>query len=224
MPRRRRPAAGREPPEKQETVCRSGGKKRSSKGENNMKNFSLVALAGLAGLAVFLAPPLRAEPLPSGDLAHQVAVLHATVDKLQKQVAELEALKPTFTVFMPDFSERFHVLHAAGEAGDWAVADHELKEMHRMLGLAKAIDPQKGQLMNIMLEENLESLETAVQHRSEPAFLRALSNTAATCNKCHTAVGSPFIRVSLDVPDGLTMRHPHRLVHSKPMTGHAHEK
>ena len=38
---------------------------------------------------------------------------------LRQRVAALEALKPTFTNFMPDFSKRLHVMHHAGGVGDW---------------------------------------------------------------------------------------------------------
>ena len=44
--------------------------------------------------------------------------LRQTVLALQQRVEALEAIKPTFTGFMPNIAERFHVLHRAGEAGD----------------------------------------------------------------------------------------------------------
>ena len=42
-----------------------------------------------------------------------------------KRVEALDAIKPTFTSFMLKFSERFHVVHRAGEAGDWVVAEYD---------------------------------------------------------------------------------------------------
>jgi hypothetical protein len=70
--------------------------------------------------------------------------LQQSILALQKRVETLEAIKPTFTSFMPDFSERFHVLHRAGEAGDWAVAGHEFEEMKRMMALSKYIDAENS--------------------------------------------------------------------------------
>ncbi len=46
--------------------------------------------------------------------------------------------------------------------------------------------------------------------------------TVTSCNACHAATGSAFIKVALDVPEGMTMRHPHTLGASKPLSGHAH--
>lgn len=48
-----------------------------------------------------------------------IGALKRQIDALQTRIAALEA-RQTFTSFMPAFAERFHVMHRAGEAGDWA--------------------------------------------------------------------------------------------------------
>ncbi len=45
---------------------------------------------------------------------------------------------------MPNFSERFHVMHRAGESGDWAVAAHEFAELKRLTRLSTTIDSEEG--------------------------------------------------------------------------------
>jgi hypothetical protein len=144
-------------------------------------------------------PPLRAD-LPS---------LLAEVERLRKEVAVLDAIKPTLTNFMPNFAERFHVMHYAGDAGDWAVANHEAMELDRLLGVAQAIDPEKGKLMQSFIGEDLEHLDDAIAHGDKAEFAKALNETVVHCNACHVAVGSPFIQVSLDVGPNMSMRHPH---------------
>jgi hypothetical protein len=156
-------------------------------------------------------PELKAD-LPS---------LLAEVRRLRKEVAVLEALKPTFTTFMPEFSERFHMLHYAGDAGDWAVASHEAMELDRLLGLAQTIDPQKGMLMKSFIGEDLEKLDDAIAHGDKAAFDKQLAETVTRCNACHVAVGSPFIKVSLDVAPTMTMRHPHIFTRQR-AGGHKH--
>jgi hypothetical protein len=93
--------------------------------------------------ALILLLPLTAVPQTkqARALAEEVRALRGEVKALKARVATLEATRPTLTNFMPDFSERFHVMHLAGDVGDWGVAQHELLEMKRMLGVAKAIDP-----------------------------------------------------------------------------------
>jgi hypothetical protein len=156
-------------------------------------------------------PPLKAD-LPS---------LLAEVERLRKEVARLDALKPTFTNFMPEFSERFHVMHYAGHAGDWAVANHEAMELDRLLGVAQSIDPAKGKMMRAFLGEDLEHFDEAIAHGDRAAFDKALTETVAHCNTCHAAVGSAFIKVSLDVPPTMTIRHPH-ILEKQHATAHKH--
>lgn len=64
--------------------------------------------------------------------------------KLQEIEKKLEVLTPDFARLMPEYSERFHVLHFAGEAEDWATAKHELHEIEGLREIGEVVDPQKG--------------------------------------------------------------------------------
>ncbi len=140
---------------------------------------------------------------------------------LRERVAALEALKPGFTNFMPDFAERFHVMHRAGDAGDWAVAAHEVAEMRRLTRISRHIDPKLGALMQAFMDGNLDKLMQAIEHGSDRSFQAALQDTLAGCNGCHAAAGST-IAVSLDVDESLSMRHPHLLRKSTVPEQHHH--
>lgn len=143
------------------------------------------------------------------------------IEALEKRVSELEAAR-TFATFMPDFAERFHVMHRAGEAGDWAVAAHELLELQRMADQADNVDEERGKQMQRMLGPSLDRIRTAVEHENRKQFIQALDDTTKVCNACHTATGSGFINVTLDPPDNLSMRHPHALQPSEAPMDHHH--
>lgn len=49
--------------------------------------------------------------------AADIQALKVQIEALQARVTALEA-QQTFTSFMPNLAERFHVMHRAGEAGD----------------------------------------------------------------------------------------------------------
>lgn len=147
--------------------------------------------------------------------------LKKEIKALRERVAVLEALKPTITNFMPNFSERFHVMHRAGDAGDWAVAAHEVDEMRRLTGVTKYIDPKLGELMPAFMDGNLRKLKEAVEHGNSKSFQGALKDTVASCNGCHTATGST-IAVTLNVAESLSMRHPHALRKSAVPKQHMH--
>jgi hypothetical protein len=143
------------------------------------------------------------------------------IQVLEERLAVLES-RFSFASFMPDFAERFHVMHRAGEANDWAVASHELQEMMRLARLSKSIDTDKGKLMGAMMEPSFEALEHAIEDSNHEKFEKALTQTIGTCNACHTATGSEFVQVTLDVSGSLSMRHPHSFMERQMPSGHSH--
>lgn len=143
------------------------------------------------------------------------------VRALRERVAALEALKPGFTNFMPNFAERFHVMHRAGDAGDWAVAAHEVAEMRRLTRTSRYIDAKLGALMQAFMDGNLRKLTAAIEHGNAELFQAALKDTVAACNACHAAAGST-LAVSLDVDESLNMRHPHAFRKSTVPRQHHH--
>ena len=177
-----------------------------------------------AALILFLmvALPISQAKEHNAGLKKEIAQLKAGMEKLSARIALLEALKPSFTAFMPEFSERFHIMHRSGIAGDWAVATHELLELKRMVKISKLIDPGKGQLMQAFMAPHLEAINGAIGHGNRRSFRKALVGTVKSCNACHAAAGSPFIKVALNPKQYLTMRHSHILKKSMGMKGHAH--
>ena len=175
-----------------------------------------IKAAALASLVAFFSTPVLAHT----DNAELEPLVHQ-IEALQARIAVLESFR-TFTSFMPNFAERFHVMHRAGEAGDWAVAGHELQEMKRLTTLSTAIDTDKGTLMQAMMEPSFEALEKAIEHGNQEKFQQALVQTIDTCNACHTATGSGFVQVTLDARDSISLRHPHTLMQREMAGGHSH--
>jgi hypothetical protein len=143
------------------------------------------------------------------------------IQVLEERLAVMES-RFSFASFMPDFAERFHVMHRAGEAGDWAVASHELQEMMRLTRLSNSIDADNGKLMGAMMEPSFEALEHAIEDSNHEKFEKALTQTIDTCNACHTATGSSFVQVTLDARGSLSMRHPHSFMQRQMLSGHSH--
>lgn len=199
----------------------------------NLRAISLLLAAATVLLPVAAAHATRhdtetmreqrgAEPAPASKPAlGTLEDLKAEVERLRERVAALEALKPTMTTMMPDFAERFHVMHRAGDAGDWAVAAHEAAEMKRLLELAPLIDAKTGPLMQAFMTGHLRKLGETIGHGDKRGFEQALGETVASCNGCHKASGSA-IRVALDVEEGLSMRHPQALESAPAPKGHTH--
>ncbi len=155
-------------------------------------------------------------------LAKQVEVLNSEVARLRLVVESLQAIRPTITSLMPDYSERFHVMHYAGEAEDWAIASNELHELKRLTGIMNQVDPEKGAMANGFLLRNFKDLEAAIEHENLESFQNSLTETVKSCNSCHAAAGSPWMKVVLDANDALSMRHSHNLTKSAKPGKHTH--
>lgn len=155
------------------------------------------------------------------------ANLHTNVDRLMEQIKAMEGRitilesRFTFASFMPDFAERFHVMHRASDSEDWAVASHELQTMKQLIVASKYIDAEKGALFQAMMGPVIDKMDNAISHANGKKMTAALTEAVQTCNACHTATGSPFIKVTLDATESLSMRHPHEFTKQK-MGKHMH--
>ena len=187
-----------------------------------MKTF-LVVMAVLGAAFGLPGPPAYSQSASDfGNLSREVAQLKEQVSRLTGRLEALETLKPTFATFMPEFSERFHVMHRAGDVGDWAVAAHELLEIRRLVRIAGSIDPEQARLLAAFMNGPLANINAAIEHASQKKFRKALIDTVTNCNACHKAVGSPFVKVALDADRMLSMRHAHALKKSRVTKGHTH--
>lgn len=124
-------------------------------------------------------------------------------------------------VILSDFAVSFHVMHQAGDAGDWAVASHEVLMCNRSSTGCSAA-PGNGALLDRYRSGPLNSLEALIEHGVQEVFGQAREQTVQVCNACHQAVESPFIRVTLEPPDVLNMRNPHKLRSSEAPRQHTH--
>lgn len=168
----------------------------------------------IVALILAVAAPVQAS-------THSGKHLLQRIESLEKRIGKLESAR-TFATFMPTFAERFQVMHRAGEAGDWAVAAHELLEMKRLADQASDIDQKRGEMLQKMLGPSLARIESTIEHENKGEFMQALKNTIKACNACHEAIGSDFVKVTLDPPDNLSMRHPHDLQPSEAPMDHEH--
>lgn len=148
-------------------------------------------------------------------LTQKVRALSDEVEQLRKVVESLQAVQPTVTSLMPEFAERFHVMHYAGESGDWAVSAHEMLALQRLINVIKHIDAEKGAMMEGFMNGSFRKLNAAIEHGNRESFRKALTETVKNCNNCHVAVGSPFMKVLLEARDSLSLRHSHDLGESK---------
>lgn len=154
--------------------------------------------------------------------SHGQESLGEEVARLREMVERLLALQPTITMLMPNLAERFHVMHRAGEAADWAIAGHELEGMKQLIERFKLVDPPIGAMIEGFMGPGFEELGAAIEHRNMKVFESNLKQAVDSCNACHVAAGSPLMKGVLDAENSISIRHPHALGKSKMPMGHMH--
>ncbi len=189
-----------------------------------MKTKLWVVLLSIAAWVIFSPVIADTDSKKLQALTKEIRSLRAEVVELRKSVASLQAIRPNLTTLMPDFAERFHVMHYAGEAGDWAVAGHELLGMKGLIDVAKQVDPEKGAMMEGFMTASFRKINAAIEHGELEPFVEALDETVKSCNACHVATGSPFIKITLEGREALSLRHPHALDRSKMPGKHMHKR
>ena len=155
-------------------------------------------------------------------LRQQIQVLKNEVKVMQVAIEALQATQPTVTMLMPDIAERFHVMHYAGEAEDWALAAHELEGMKGLISIMGQVDSVKGSMATGFLQQNFNQLDAAIDHGDVKTFGKAIDATLKSCNACHVASGSPGMKITLDASTSLSMRHSHALAKSNLSGGSKH--
>lgn len=87
-----------------------------------------------------------------------------------------------------------------------------------------------GEYFRMTLEDLRDLVDTATElwNRSEsPRNLiftgQALGEAVNNCNACHAASGSPFIKVTLEVAESLSLRHPHSFGKTRVPMEHMHK-
>jgi len=141
------------------------------------------------------------------------------IQAMEKRITALES-RVTFASFMPDFAERFHVMHRATQAEDWAVASHELGQMKELVESSTDVDAIQGQLFQAMIGPVLDKMDSAIDSGDKKKMDTLLGEAVQTCNSCHAATGSPAINVRLDATEAMSIRHPHTF--TKQGTGQSH--
>lgn len=93
--------------------------------------------------------------------------------------------------------------------------------MTRLLELAPLVDTKAGPLMQAFMAGHLRTLQEAIEHGDKRRFAKTVGATVESCNGCHKATGSE-IKVTLDVDENLSLRHPHALRKSRVPQDHTH--
>ncbi len=132
-------------------------------------------------------------PLSWSEMTQMVDTAFDNVDRS----LTLWNIQPGLGTVMIEYGKRFAMLKFAVDAGDWGMAQYQLKEQIEIQEVGETTRPAKTSLLKSFEQTNLEPLSAAIENQDEGAFNTAYSEAIAGCNACHVATGHPYVRVEM---------------------------
>ena len=124
-----------------------------------------------------------------------------TDDKLKV----LGDIQPGLGVIMQEIGRRFTAIFYAARAGNWDLANYELKELREAQEVAEITRPKRKDALESFEENSLGSeenplegtLQDAINKKSFAVFNRSFKSAIDSCNGCHQASGFAYIKYRL---------------------------
>jgi hypothetical protein len=127
----------------------------------------------------------------------------AKIDSLQKKLDN--SYKPGLGEFMSDIQVHHAKLWFAGQAGNWALADFETKEIRESIDDIRNYCTDRPEVASIpMIQAPLDSMDAAVRNKSMPQFKSGFILLTNTCNNCHRATNHAFNVIQIPVTPPFT--------------------
>ncbi len=181
-------------------------------GRGSMMNWTMLIL--LLGIGLLLAAcggeatppppattstPLSAAPTavqaPGGVTALQVQQLLADAFNAVDRSQALWNIQPGLGTVMIEYGRRMALAHQAAQAGDWGMAQYQLKEAIEIQEVGETTRPGKADLLTNFEHSYLDALAQDIQDKDEAAFDDDFAQALDGCNACHQATDHPYVVV-----------------------------
>ncbi len=124
--------------------------------------------------------------------------LYAMVDKAFNEADRslaLWAIQPGLGTVMMEYGKRFAMARFAAEAGDWGMAQYQIKEATEIQEVGEITRPSKADPLKAFEHGSLDKLSDDILAKDLDAFKADYAAAIDGCNSCHAATGHPYVRV-----------------------------
>jgi hypothetical protein len=133
--------------------------------------------------------------MASAGLSHaDSSWLKGTTDEKLNTLADIQ---PGLGTVMIEYGNRFSTMYYAAKAGNWGMADYQLKEAREIQEVGENTRPARASMLKSFESANLDKLADTIKAKDWKKFDAAFKATVEACNGCHTANGFPFIKYEL---------------------------
>ena len=112
-------------------------------------------------------------------------------------LGELAEIQPGLGTIMMEFGHRFYVAYYAAKAGNWELAQYELKELSEAQETAEATRPKYAKQLKAFEHTAFKKLQDAAAAGKWELFAKRYAETTNACNACHKVNGHPYIQYRL---------------------------
>lgn len=118
-------------------------------------------------------------------------ILRTRIDSLELKLAN--SYRPGLGEFMSNIQVHHAKLWFAGQDQNWKLADFEINEIKELLeGIQKYCNDRPEVNAIGMIENPVDSMNTAIQQKNAGLFKSSFVLLTATCNNCHKATSHEF--------------------------------
>ena len=130
------------------------------------------------------------------------------------KIKVLGDIQPGLGVIMQEIGRRFTAIFYAARAGNWELANYELKELREAQEVAEITRPKRKDAL-ISFEENFlggeedvaeGTLQDAINKKNFIAFNKSFKSAVNGCNGCHQSTGFSFIKYRLPAKSELPLQ------------------
>ncbi len=105
-------------------------------------------------------------------------------------------IQPGLGTVMMEYGRRVALMELAADAGDWGMAQYQLKEALEIQEVGEATRPARADMLVAFEHAYLDRLAQDILAKDSAAFNADLAQAITGCNACHQATGHPFVRYS----------------------------
>ncbi len=132
------------------------------------------------------------------------------------KIKVLGDIQPGLGVIMQEIGRRFTAIFYAARAGNWDLANYQLKELREAQEVAEITRPKRKDALVSFEETYLGgvdnptsgTLQDAINKKNFVAFNRSFKSATVGCNGCHQSTGFSFIKYRLPAKSELPLQFP----------------
>jgi hypothetical protein len=115
----------------------------------------------------------------------------------EQKLKTLADIQPGLGTVMMEYSYRFSNIYYAAEAGNWPLAEYQLKEMREIQEVGETTRPEKADALKAFERSFLDPLGRTIDARDSSRFEASFNASIQGCDICHAAQKLPFIKYQL---------------------------